>query len=194
MPWIFGPHFTGHPRVVEMKELQKFDVFTRAKAFKARSDGFFLNQVNVFSQKEARAPFPWALLTCVGIEMLGSYKFGDSPADRNSHFKKFAEEFHPKFKETYATPDGKIETLSYFLYKGFRNSLAHGFYGKWVFITDDNSKTRTLRYSGYRHFVVLNVYWFYARFRELYDEYFSGVACRHRYIQGPTQDIQSNVP
>src|SRR5262249_43239652 len=135
MPWIFGPHFPGHPKVVEMRELKSFDVFTRAKAFKARSDRFFVNQVNVFSDKQAGAPFPLALLTCVGIEMIGSYQFGDSPGDQNGHFKKFAEEFHPKFKQTYLSPDGRTEKLSYFLYKGFRNSLAHGFYGKWVFIT-----------------------------------------------------------
>ncbi len=172
MPWIFGPEFPGHPKTVEMKELRNFDVFRRARAFKARTDTFFIRQVDVFEKPDPWAPFPLATMTCIGIEMMGSYKYGDAPGDRNDHFKKFAEDMHKRFAEIKLTPDNKQKKLSYFLYKGFRNSLAHGFYGKWVFITHQKEKAKTFRYSPTKRFLVLNVYWFYKRFKEVYKEYF----------------------
>lgn len=172
MSWIFGPSFRGHPKTVEMKELKKFDVFQRAIAFKARVDAFFIKQVDVFQKPKPWAPFPLATMTCIGIEMLGSYKYGDALGDRNDHFKKLAENMHPRFSNLMTAPDGISRKQSYFLYKGFRNSLAHGFYGKWVFITHDEKKAKTFRYNSTKKLIVLNVYWFYKRFKEVYDDYF----------------------
>lgn len=127
MPWTFGPEFPGHPSKVEMKELRGFDVPTRAKAFKARTEAFFLKQVDVLRVHPPWAPFPLAVLTCVGIEMIGSYKYGDARGHSNDHFKRFAQDMDPGFSEIKLAPGGANQKLSYFLYQAFRNSLAHGF-------------------------------------------------------------------
>ena len=171
MPWIFGPAFSGHPKPVELAELRKFDVFTRARAFEARTKAFFIEQVDVLQTPQLWAPFPLAVMTCIGIEMIGSYKYGDAQGDRNDHFKKLAKDMNSRFGEIRPTPDGAMKELAYFLYNGFRNSLAHGFYGKWVFVTHQKEKAATFRYSSQKRFVVVNVYWFYQRFKEVEEEY-----------------------
>ncbi len=172
MAWIFGPGFAGHPAKVYMRELKAFDVPTRAKAFKARTDAFFIRQVGHFQTPSIWAPFTLAVMTCVGVEMIGSYKYGDAEGDRNDHFKKLTEDMDSRFADEKLTPDGKPKKLSYFIYKGFRNSLAHGFYGRWVFITHDLKSIRTFKYIPTRSLIVLNVYWFYRRFKEVYEDFF----------------------
>jgi hypothetical protein len=172
MAWIFGPGFPGHPKIVEMEELKGFDVLKRAKAFKARTDAFFLSQVDVFQHKRLWAPFPLAVMTCIGIEMIGAYKYGDAAGDRNGHFKLFLKDMEPRFAELKAAPDNTQKELAAFVYQGFRNSMAHGFYGKWVFITHDSKKAVTFRYSAKKRFIVLNIYWFYKRFKEVAGQYF----------------------
>ncbi len=157
-----------------MRELRKFDVPTRATAFKARVETLFLKQVDVFQTPRRWAPFPLAVMTCVGIEMIGSYKYGDAFGDSNDHFKNLIEDMHNRFTRTELLPEGtkrEKKKLSYFVYKGFRNSLAHGFYGRWVFITHDPKKAKTFRYSTQKQVVVLNVYWFYKRFKDVCNEY-----------------------
>ena len=173
MPWIFGPGFPGHPKTVEMRDLKKLDVEARAKAFKARADAFFIKQVDHFQTPSPWAPFPLAVMTCIGIEMVGSYKYGDARNDRNDHFKKIVEDIDAGFSTEQLTPMGDKKRLSYFIYQGFRNSLAHGYYGQWVFITHEKRKARSFRYSSTRNLVVLNVYWFYRQFKKTYDHYFS---------------------
>ncbi len=173
MPWIFGPAFPGHPKTVEMRELKNLDVESRAKAFKARADAFFIKQVDHLQSPSLWVPFPLAVMTCIGIEMVGSYKFGDAPNDRNDHFKKTVEDIDVGFSTEQLTPKGDKKKLSCFIYQGFRNSLAHGYYGQWVFITHDEKKARTFRYSAARNLVVLNVYWFYGQFKKTYNRYFS---------------------
>jgi hypothetical protein len=171
MPWTFGPSFPGHPQTVEMHEIRRFDVCTRAKAFRARTEAFFINQVDTIRTSATWAPFPLAVMTCIGIELISSYKYGDARGDSNDHFKKLLKDMHPRFGHVKITPEGHTHELAYFLYKGFRNTLTHGFYGKWVFITHQQEKAKTFRYSPRRGFVVLNVYWFYERFRRLANDY-----------------------
>lgn len=173
MPWIFGPGFTGHPDTVQMKELKRFDVHQRVKAFQARTEAFYLKQVDVFQQSPPWAPFPLAVMTCIGVEMVGSYKYGDAFGDRNDHFKNLVEDMDAGFGQTHSAPDGKDHKLSYFIYKGFRNSLAHGYYGEWVFITHQSDRVKKFRYSPPKKLVVLNVYWFYQRFKKVCLEYFA---------------------
>lgn len=175
MAWIFGPEFPGHPKTVELRELRRFDIPTRAKAFKARTEAFFIKQVDTFGMPSPWAPFPLAVLTCVGIEMIGSYKYGDALADRNRHFRKFAEDVDSRFAEIKPAPDGKPQTLSHFLYQGFRNSLAHGFYGRWVFMTHQRREATTFRYNSSKRLVTINVYWLWQRFREECEIYLASL-------------------
>ena len=110
-------------------------------------------------------------MTCIGIEMIGSYKYGDVPGDRNDHFKKLAKDMSPRFGEIRPTRDGELREIAYFLYKGFRNSLAHGFYGKWVFITHQKREGYDIQVQFAKAVFRLNVYWFYQRFKEVAEEY-----------------------
>lgn len=167
-----------------MRELKGFDALTRAKAFKARTDAFFIRQVDHFQTSSTWAPFPLAVMTCIGIEMIGSYKYGDARGDRNDHFKKLVEDLSARFANVKPTPDGKNTKLSYFIYQGFRHSLTHGFYGRWVFITHDPKSTQTFKYSPKRKLIVLNVYWFYQRFKGVYEDFFTGLLA----ATDPTQD------
>ncbi|HZP23013.1 MAG TPA: hypothetical protein VFB04_06180 [Terriglobales bacterium] len=109
MPWIFGPQFEGHPRIVEMRELKRFNVATKARAFKTRTEAYFLRQVDTLTSDQA--PFPLALMTCVGIEMIGAYKYGDAFADRNGHFKRLLKDMSPRFGEIQTTPEGKCAAV-----------------------------------------------------------------------------------
>jgi hypothetical protein len=173
VPWIFGPAFPGHDKAVEIRELKKMDAQTRAKAFKSRADAFLVKQVDHFQTPSIWAPFPLAVMTCIGIEMVGSYRYGDARNDRNDHFKRTVEDIDAGFSVEQFTPMGERKKLSYFIYQGFRNSLALGYYGQWVFITHQKEKSRSFRYSSKRNLVVLNVYWFYEQFKKTYNEYFS---------------------
>jgi hypothetical protein len=169
---IFGPRFPGFPRTVEYRHVRKFGWKRRAKAFKARCDELFVKQVAIFSTPKTWAPFPLAVMTCIGIEMIGAYKYGDALNDRNRHFRRLVEDMDPPFAKSEVNPKGQKVPLSDFIYYGFRHSLIHGFYGRWVFLTHRKAETPTWKYRKKRRHVFLNVYWFYSRFRQVYDDYF----------------------
>jgi hypothetical protein len=173
MPWIFGPGFPGHADRVEMRELQSLTPIERAAAFRARMQAYYFDQVNTIASKSPWAPFPLAVMTCIGIETIGAYKYGVVANDRNGHFRKTVEELDRGFGRVVSAPIGIDVSLSTFVYQGFRNSLAHGFYGKWVFITHDPAKAKTYRYTARHKLLVLNVYWFYDRFRTIAERYLS---------------------
>jgi hypothetical protein len=177
---VFGPEFPGHSGTVFADELKTLGVVERAKAFKARMDRFFKDQVGMFAPPNPAADFPLVIMTCVGIETLGAYKYGDlghpkatvpGGVGKDRHFHRIVEEIAPDFKDQAAAPDSSDRPLSDFVYEGFRNSLVHGFYGKWVFITGDD-ETKTWFYDPSEKSVVLNTYWFYAQFCRIYEEYF----------------------
>jgi len=138
---VFGPGFEGHPDTVFCNELKGFDTQELKLAWVARQNEFLIKQVDPLAECEAPGkpklwtPFPLAVMTCIGIEMLGAHKYGDARNDSNRHFRKTVEDMDEGLKDTKQTPDGQDKPLSDFVYEGFRHSLAHGFYGKWVFIT-----------------------------------------------------------
>lgn len=148
---VFGPGFPGHSGAVSTDELKGLAVLDRANAFKARMDRFFKEQVGMFAPPNPPADFPLVIMTCVGIEALGAYKYGDLSHPKaktrgrrvkDRHFQHIIEDIDPGFKDAAEAPDPPNRALSDFVYEGFRNSLIHGFYGKWVFIAgDEETKT-----------------------------------------------------
>ena len=173
---MFGPGFVGHPADVNITELKKFSIPQRAKALEARLQEYFFKQVDVIGSNSPWAPFPLAVMTCVGIEMIGAFKYGDAFGDKNDHFKKIVEDMDGRLASVRTDPKGNLNKLSYFVYKGFRNSLAHGFYGKWVFITHDPGEAKRFRYVASKKILVLNVYWFYRRFKVVSHKYLNSLA------------------
>jgi hypothetical protein len=192
MPWTFGPEFAGHPNSVQMRELRALSSIQRAAAFRARMDAFYFKQVEAIASKSPWAPFPLAIMTCIGIETIGAYKYGDAPGDRNGHFKSIVDGLHGGFARVETDPAGRSVTLSTFLYKGFRNSLAHGFYGKWVFITHEPTKAKTFKFVRQERLLVLNVYWFYERFRVIANKYLDELTRATDVAVAPLQTFNEN--
>jgi hypothetical protein len=177
---VFGPEFPGHGGTVFTDELEALGVVERAKAFKARMDRFFKEQVGMFAPPKLTADFPLVIMTCVGIETLGTYKYGDlghpkamvrGRVMKDRHFQRIVEDIDPDFKDKAAAPDPPDRPLSDFVYEGFRSSLVHGFYGKWVFIAGDD-ETKTWFYDPSEKSVVPNTCWFYREFCRIYEDYF----------------------
>jgi hypothetical protein len=61
----------------------------------------------------------------------------------------------------------------------------HGFYGRWVFITHDPKSAKTFKYSPRRSLVVINVYWFYRRFKQTYEDFFRTLLAATNSTQDP---------
>jgi hypothetical protein len=127
MPWTFGPEFAGHPTPVEMRELRGFTPIQRAAAFRARMDSFFFKQVGTIAAKSPWAPFPLAVMTCIGLETIGAYKYGDAPRDDSRHLRSFAEDLHGGFAHKENDPRGNAVTLSTFPVSGIPQ-----LFGAWV--------------------------------------------------------------
>ena len=84
-------------------------------------------------------------MTCIGIEMIGSYKYGDVPGDRNDHFKKLAKDMSPRFGEIRPTRDGaKRDCL--LLVKRFQELTCTRFLWQMGFY--NSPEKRRLRHSG----------------------------------------------
>lgn len=182
-PTVFGPSIKKDDSHIYANDLKGLSVGDRVRAFRARMQRFFIEQVDLFAPPRQPADFPLAIMTCVGVEAIAAFKFGDKrrrrtkpkkPATR--HFQEFIEEMDPEFKEVAPAPDGTGRPLSDFIFEGFRHSLVHGFYGKWVCITNSNTEADSWFYDPNEKSLVLNVYWFYRRFRELYDNYFESLS------------------
>jgi hypothetical protein len=149
-------------------------------------DRFFRDQVGMFAPPKPPADFPLVVMTCVGVETLGAYKYGDlgrqsvkgpKKVARDRHFQRIIEDIDQGFNDAAIAPDRRNRPLSDFVFEGFRHSLVHGFYGKWVFIAGDQ-ETMSWFYDPAEMCVVINTYWFYRRFCDIYDQYFEDLlAC-----------------
>lgn len=179
-----APEFPGHNGEVYADELKGMTVQDHAKVFKARMDGYFRQQVGLFASPNQAAHFPLVVMTCVGIETIGAYKYGDMRWGgsrwgrgkvKDRHFQHLVEDMDVEFKEEATGPDGNKRSLSDFVYKGFRNTLVHGFYGRWVRITANSAESGSWFYDGPERSLLLNVFWFYQAFCGVYDEYFEAL-------------------
>jgi hypothetical protein len=184
-PSVVAPEHPGHAGEVLATELKGMAVTDRAKVFKARMDAYFREQVAKFAAPAFEAHFPLVVMTCVGIETLGAYKYGDlgrvkrakgrkAPV-KDRHFQLVVEDMDADFKSTATDPEGSSRPLSDFVHEGFRHSLVHGYYGKWVSITAQTAETADWFYDPAVQALVVNVFWFYQKFCEVYDHYFKAL-------------------
>jgi len=126
----FGPEFRGHPGPVYADEMKSLSLPDRVSALKVRVDDYLISQTDHLATRDLWTPFPLAIMTCVGVEWLGSYRYGDPGNNSNRHFQRVLEEVDPNLRDRRPAPDGKTKPLSDFIYFAFRNSLVHGFCGK----------------------------------------------------------------
>lgn len=171
----FGPGFDGHPNDVFRDELKGMDVFQWARAFKARVDDYLIRQIDFLSTGTPWTPFPLTVMTFVGIELLGSYKYGDRSNNGKRHFQKIVEDMDPDLAKERKPPKGPPVPLSDFIYFAFRHTYIHGFHGKWVFITHLENEAKTWVYGVNDSYVVVNIFWFYREFKRVYSEYFDAL-------------------
>jgi len=171
----FGPGFEGHPENVFRDELKGMNPLERVRAFKARIDDYLISQTERLASTGPWMPFPLTVMTLVGIELLGSYKYGDPGNNRNRHFQRIVEDIDPTFGEKKPNPDGKTVPISDFIYSAFRNTYIHGFLGKWVFITHRTEEAEKWIYGRNDRLVVVNIYWFWTQFKRVYTDFFESL-------------------
>ena len=174
---IFGPD-------TQMKTITYGDVRSMAEAdklkvLKLRLDRFFIEQVDELGKnKEGNvkvyAPFPLALLTCVGIETLGEVMYHSDLCDKSKSqregFLKIAKSLAPSFSRALPQDNkdfDKVTTIAHILYYYQRNTLVHGYQSRGVFLTEELPDWKLE--SG---MLLLNPYWLWGRYKTRYEKLF----------------------
>ncbi len=141
----------------------------------------------------AASPFPLAVMACVGMEALGQIAYGAGPkvSDLSYPFVQVAREMDPLFSAT-LTPafraaftsrwsgalDPKAKTASVgdaasLLYVFFRNSMIHGYRGRAVFLTAD--ETSSVKLDEAEGTMALNPWWMWRRYEEVVKSNFDDI-------------------
>lgn len=151
----------------------------RLRCLKVRIEDLLLFQSGQLLKPGSYAPYPLAVLTLIGLGALGEIFCGDTVAaaasDHNKSIfcqiaKRLAQQFSrpltKTFKEAFAERWGvdKPRDGALVLYTFFRNSFIHGYYGRAVFLTGDETPDVAFRDDGC---VLLHPWWFYERFVDL---------------------------
>ena len=165
----------GEPQITYGNLRCNTDDLYRLRCLQVRIESWLIKQCQVM-QKGDSCPFPLVVTTLVGIGSLSEVFYRDRvPSDledRNRQLfstfcstldQKLATTLKKDFKESFAERWSveKPSTLSGLLYTFFRNSLLHGYYGRAVFITGDDTDDVDCDSLG---FVRLNPYWLFERF------------------------------
>lgn len=143
------------------------------EALRRRHEAWLVAQSKVLATT-ASSPFPLAVMTCVGMEALGLLAFGPGSKPRDPFLAvagimdaRFAaavsQTFQSNLAERWATtldsmakPDS-VTTNAQLLYFFFRNSLVHGFRGRGVFLTGDETQDFVTREA--EGTMILNPWW-----------------------------------
>jgi hypothetical protein len=148
----------------------------RLRCLQARVEDLLLLQSSQLLKPDSYAPFPLAAITLIGVGAVGEIFFADtvpaSASNRNKSLfcqaaKKLAQQFSrplsKNFKEAFSKRWGveKPNNGAEVLYTFFRNSFIHGYYGRAVFLTGDDTQEVEFRADGC---VLLHPWWFYERF------------------------------
>jgi hypothetical protein len=143
------------------------------EALRLRHEAWLVAQSRVLATTGS-SPFPLAVMACVGMEALGLLAFGSAAKQRDpflaiaaSMDARFAAAVSPTFqsnlvKRWAATLDSdakpnSVTTNAELLYFFFRNSLMHGFRGRGVFLTGDETQDFVTRDA--EGTMILNPWW-----------------------------------
>ena len=171
----------------------------KVKLLKRRLDAFLINQVQPIAQRDETgqpiiwSPFPLTAITCMASETLGRLissigdlkKSGKSDSEISRAVtikvfgrfdKKLTRQLGKEFKKnmTNIWPHDDIKSIkssAEILYKYLRNSFNHGYRAKNVFLNHELIDGWTLG-DG---FLIINPYWFWDRFQEVYVECFQQI-------------------
>jgi len=138
----------------------------------------FINQGN-----DTKQPFPKIILTCVSIETLGQIFIKENKNDTSFQFvsiiNKFDKEFPRKFNKEFKKKLGDlwnsendnvsgVTNLGKLIYKFLRNTMIHGFQGRGVYLTLEDTKS-FIKEDGY---LKLNPDWFWEQYKTINHELF----------------------
>jgi len=181
---IFGPN--EHGQDITVADVRALPLAERTLALKRRLDRLLVGQIDELAKVQngsrvVYSPFPLAVLTCVAIETVGQVFHGPSKDDPKEAFVWMANRIDrmlsrkpPKAFKTAATvrwpnkKNQKFDSYSDVIYHFFRNTLIHGYHGRGVYLTEDETQT----WSPDDGFLYVNPYWFWTAFRRVYDELF----------------------
>ncbi len=141
----------------------------------------------------AASPFPLAVMACVGMEALGQIAYGAGPnvRDLSYPFVQVAREMDPVFSATLtpafnaaftsrwsSTLDPKARTAyvgdtASLLYTFFRNSMIHGYRGRAVFLTAN--ETSSVRLDETEGTMALNPWWMWKRYEDVVKSCFDDI-------------------
>lgn len=148
------------------------------KFLKLRLDAFLIKQIEPISGE-----FPKTTMTCVTIETLGEIFYGRKKNEHSYGFvlvakqlnQQFSSNLGKEFKQNLCdlwegTDDvSDIDTLAKLLYKFFRNTMVHGYYGRGVYLTIENTSS----FVKDQGFLTINPNWFWNGTKKLYDKFFN---------------------
>lgn len=186
---VFGPSLNDNSPITYGDIRKIKDRKLQIKFLKRRIDQFFINQTRPLYKNEnneinIKSVFPLALLTCVGIETLGQIvikKNRDSSSYQFSQIlklfdKQFSRTLPKKVKQSLLNSLGdydktKVKTISDLIHSYFRNTMIHGYRGRWVFLSVEINDDWTFDEST--GFVIIQPIWFWETFLKIYEDIFN---------------------
>ncbi len=184
---IFGPSPVGANTYGDIRKLEEADQFL---AIRDRVGAFFNTQVSELGiqadgKKKVYSPFPLFLLTCIGIETLGHLFFArkakegeDAEEVKREPFLKACGKVHQKFSRI-LPEDQKVafdalwgegehkkhKTVALLVYRLGRNTMAHGYQSRGVYLTEDHDDFEMID-GG----LVMNPYKFWCSYLNAYEK------------------------
>lgn len=161
----------------------------RIEALRRRHEAWLVDQSKHLAASAA-SPFALAVMTCVGIEALGLIAFGEG-ADLRDPFVAVLDEMDARFRKPLSanfkaafdarwagTLDKKAKaasngTAAEFLYVSFRCSMIHGYRGRAVFLTGDETSSVSLDET--EGTMALNPWWMWKRYEDVVKSSFDEI-------------------
>jgi hypothetical protein len=185
---VFGPDdLSGSLTYGQVRVLGAEEQFL---ALQRRLATFLIRQIDELGKEDGGkakvySPFPLFLLTCVGIETVGKVFYSRLPnigeqqeEVQRGAFLRVCGKIHQALcrplskiqKENYDGLWGKgghekVTNLSHMIYRFGRHTMVHGYRGRGVYL-DEGLKEWSFGADGF----VLNPYWFWRRFRGVYED------------------------
>jgi hypothetical protein len=180
---IFGPGLGIE--AVTYGQVRRLGDDDKVRALKRRVDRLFVAQVDELTKVDA--PFPLALLTCVGIETLGQIMYYDKTKEQaegqREGFLRVAKSLHAQFSRPLSKtgkaeikalmPEKmaqKVTSIAHIIYYFHRHTLIHGYQSRAVYLSVALDEWEM---SGGA--LVMNPYWFWKQFKARYNSLFENM-------------------
>lgn len=175
---VFGP--AGNGKDLSYGDVRAMQTQDRVAALRRRHEAWLVDQSKALAAS-AGSPFPLAVMTCIGMEALGLIAFGPGSKLKDPFVavatvvdSRFTLPLSATFKANLVArwavtldPDarpGAVGSHADLLYFFFRNSMVHGFRGRGVFLTGDETSDMSVQDADGT--MTLNPWWLWARYEK----------------------------